>query len=203
MVDGLPAEVLAHAHRLASRVGIDEPSALSHCAEAWALHPDMWHTVARNHCVDQRRHESGCAATPDHRPLSVLDEPDRADWGADDPELHAVEVRCDLAARIGGLCDADLAALARHYWLGMPWHPIDTMRGLRRARRGHIDRPLSPRELEVLALVADGLGNKQIAARLGLSVETIRSHLNRIYPLIGARDRAHATAIALRAGWIT
>ncbi|WP_309112216.1 response regulator transcription factor [Saccharothrix sp.] len=57
-------------------------------------------------------------------------------------------------------------------------------------------RPLSRRELEVLRLIAEGRTAVQIAARLAISAETVRSHVTHILRKLGARDRAHAVAKA-------
>jgi DNA-binding NarL/FixJ family response regulator len=51
---------------------------------------------------------------------------------------------------------------------------------------------LSPREAEVLGLVADGLPNKLIARRLGISEGTVKAHLTRVYQTIGVTDRTQA-----------
>ena len=59
---------------------------------------------------------------------------------------------------------------------------------------------LSPRELEVLGLLAAGESNSQIARRLGLSTHTVERHVANLYRKIGARGRADATAYALRNG---
>ena len=59
---------------------------------------------------------------------------------------------------------------------------------------------LSPRELEVLRLVAAGESNSQIARRLGLSTHTVERHVANLYRKIGARGRADATGYALRNG---
>jgi DNA-binding NarL/FixJ family response regulator len=58
--------------------------------------------------------------------------------------------------------------------------------------------PLSPREVQVLVGIANGRSNKQIARELQLSVDTVKTHLRRLYSRMGARDRAHAVAIADR-----
>ena len=68
---------------------------------------------------------------------------------------------------------------------------------------GHSGLPsdgLSPREREVLRLVAAGESNSQIARRLGLSTHTVERHAANLYRKIGARGRADATAYALRNG---
>lgn len=66
------------------------------------------------------------------------------------------------------------------------------------ARSSVVTVPLSPRELEVVALLAEGLADKQIAAQLGVSETTVKSHLRQAYEKLGAADRAQAVAIALR-----
>lgn len=57
-------------------------------------------------------------------------------------------------------------------------------------------RPLSSREVEVLALIADGLSKEQAGRQLGISGPTVKSHLSRIYSALGAVNSAHAVAIA-------
>ena len=58
--------------------------------------------------------------------------------------------------------------------------------------------PLTPRETEVLALIAAGRTSSEIARELSLSVRTIGRHITNIYMKIGARTRADATAYAIR-----
>ncbi len=59
---------------------------------------------------------------------------------------------------------------------------------------------LTPREVEVLACVAEGLGNKDIAERLGTASGTVKMHVQNILSKLGASDRTHAVAIAYRRG---
>lgn len=61
---------------------------------------------------------------------------------------------------------------------------------------------LTPREREVLALVAEGLSNKGIAARLGISEHTAKFHVNAILGKVGAETRAEAIVLAARRGWL-
>ena len=67
------------------------------------------------------------------------------------------------------------------------------------ARPGASDER-SPREREVLRLIAAGESNGQIAARLGISINTVERHVSNIYRKIEARGRADATAWAIRNG---
>ena len=62
--------------------------------------------------------------------------------------------------------------------------------------------PLTNREREILALLADGLGNKQIAARLGVSPNTVKTHLELLFDKIGVRSRAQAVAVGVRRGML-
>lgn len=59
---------------------------------------------------------------------------------------------------------------------------------------------LTNREREILALLADGLGNKQIAARLGISTNTVKTHLELLFEKIGVSSRAEAVAAGVRRG---
>jgi len=59
---------------------------------------------------------------------------------------------------------------------------------------------LTPREVEVLQLIAEGLTNTEIAERLVVSNATVKSHVNHIFAKIGARDRAQAVVYAYARG---
>jgi two-component system response regulator DesR len=61
---------------------------------------------------------------------------------------------------------------------------------------------LTRRQREVLQLLADGIATDGVAKRLGLSAETIRTHMKASIRRLNASDRAHAVAIALRSGVI-
>lgn len=62
---------------------------------------------------------------------------------------------------------------------------------------------LSERELEVLKLAARGLGNKEIAADLHLSMRTVQSHLANIFARLGVGSRTEAVLMALKKGWLS
>ena len=61
---------------------------------------------------------------------------------------------------------------------------------------------LTPREQEVLQLLAQGLSNKLIAARLGISDHTVKFHVNAILGKLGAQSRTEAIAQAARMGLV-
>ena len=58
--------------------------------------------------------------------------------------------------------------------------------------------PLTPREIQIVELVADGLSNRGIADRLGVSDETVKFHLGSIFGKLGASNRTDAVRRALR-----
>lgn len=64
------------------------------------------------------------------------------------------------------------------------------------------DDTLSMRELQVLNHVAGGFSNKRIATHMGISVETVKTHMKSILAKINARDRTEAVVIAMRRGII-
>jgi len=59
---------------------------------------------------------------------------------------------------------------------------------------------LTEREQQVLAMIADGLGNKEIAARLGISTHTVKFHISSILGKLGAGSRTEAVSIGVRTG---
>lgn len=87
---------------------------------------------------------------------------------------------------------------------------VDVVVIAREGREGDARRPttdhlhdspaLTTREREVLALLADGLGNKQIAARLAISPNTVKTHLELLFDKLGVSSRAEAVAAGVRRG---
>jgi DNA-binding NarL/FixJ family response regulator len=81
-------------------------------------------------------------------------------------------------------------------------------RGVERASRSYLDdsreafSPLSPREMEILQFVTRGLSNKEIAASLGISHQTVKNHMTAILHKLNVEDRTQAAVYALRHGWV-
>ena len=100
----------------------------------------------------------------------------------------------DAASPFVGDADESVAAIER--FLGVADGSERAAPAL--GRSGAIEE-LTPREAEVLGLLARGLANKEIAQQLGLSVHTVERHLTNLYPKIGSRTEA--TAFALTHGY--
>lgn len=67
---------------------------------------------------------------------------------------------------------------------------------------GGLAEPLTPRESEVLQMLASGLGNKEIAAKLAISEHTVKFHVASILGKLGAATRTEAVSIAIRRGFV-
>jgi DNA-binding NarL/FixJ family response regulator len=64
------------------------------------------------------------------------------------------------------------------------------------------DSPLTPRELDVLRLIADGIGNVEIAERLHIGLGTVKGHIRDILEKLSAADRTQAAVNAMRRGYL-
>ena len=63
--------------------------------------------------------------------------------------------------------------------------------------------PLTNRQMEILQLIIEGLSNKQIAMRLGISQQTVKNHVTSILAKLNRSDRTQAAIYALRHGWVS
>lgn len=71
---------------------------------------------------------------------------------------------------------------------------------LREGRRPELREPFTHREHDVIRLVGVGLSNKEIARRLGVSVTTVRTHLNKVYDKLGTASRVELALFAAQTG---
>jgi DNA-binding NarL/FixJ family response regulator len=120
--------------------------------------------------------------------------------GIDDPDLLLTAMSCGArgfamkAGRPEELRRAVLAVARGETYLD------PRMRSLVAGSSAGSPPRLSPREREVLGLLAGGMTGEQAAADLSLSAETVRTHVRNAMEKLGARTRAHAIALAMREG---
>jgi DNA-binding NarL/FixJ family response regulator len=103
-------------------------------------------------------------------------------------------LRAAIAAVAGGLAVMPPSVARRRLPAGI---------GASGGDEGPLDEALTEREREVLELVAQGLPNKQIARRLGISDHTVKFHLSTIYGKLGVSSRTEAIGRGVRRGLIT
>lgn len=106
---------------------------------------------------------------------------------------------------------AQAYALGAHAWVSMSVHAGELVRSIELAAAGepvgeHADRMgtpagLSTREVEVLALITQGLSNKEIAEKLVVSVNTLKSHIRQAYRKIDVTTRSQAVSWAITHGF--
>ena len=73
---------------------------------------------------------------------------------------------------------------------------------LQERTRAEVTRNLTPRERDVLKLIASGMTNQEIGAELFLGIQTIKTHVTSILTKIGARDRTQAIITAYESGFL-
>jgi DNA-binding NarL/FixJ family response regulator len=116
--------------------------------------------------------------------------------GAALPIVFVSGERTEAYDRIGGLL------LGADDYLVKPFDPGELVARLdgivRRANPVAARRELTRRELEILRLLADGLGQIEISVRLEITSKTVATHIERILGKLGVRSRAQAVALAYR-----
>jgi len=119
-----------------------------------------------------------------------------------DPALHARLV--DEAARAGWTVVADEgdADVVVRGSAAAATGPRANPGARAEAENAALVESLTPRELDVLGLLADGAGNRAIAERLGISDHTVKFHLSAIFGKLGVSTRTAAVRRAMRLGWI-
>jgi DNA-binding NarL/FixJ family response regulator len=105
----------------------------------------------------------------------------------------------DIAGEFATADEARQSGLAADALL-MALEPESVSR--RRAAPEVVEEPLTPREVQVLELLAEGLANKAIADRLGISDQTVKFHVAAILGKLGVANRTEAVRVAVRRGLI-
>lgn len=121
--------------------------------------------------------------TPPEQPVLRLAEPGE-DGAALPPNLSPAQLDAALRAVAAGL-RVSLPAAPSGFAEAEPARPL-----------------LTPRELEILACLGEGMSNKAVARRLGISAHTVKFHLEAVFTKLGATSRAEAVAKGLRRGLI-
>lgn len=85
---------------------------------------------------------------------------------------------------------------------GLVWMPPEVQSLVRGTASADCSERVSPREQEIVRLVALGLRNGEIASRLGITEATVKTHLNKVFQKLGVRDRVELTRLAIRTGLV-
>jgi DNA-binding NarL/FixJ family response regulator len=102
-----------------------------------------------------------------------------------------------VVGEAASMADARAAGHTADAWLLAPQRPQPSDEG------AVVVESLTPREFEVLELLADGLPNRQIALRLGMSPETVKFHVAQISGKLGVSNRTEAVRVAIRRGLLS
>lgn len=131
--------------------------------------------------------------------------------------LHAfragAKAYCSKDVHAGNLVDVVKHVARGYFVVGDQVYDEDGLeqwlsKGVETIRRPHLEgdveafTPLSPREMEILQYVTRGMSNKEIAARLGISHQTVKNHMTSILHKLDVEDRTQAAVYALRHGWV-
>lgn len=132
----------------------------------------------------------------------LIDDPD-SDWILDPLPADATailprnampaEIVVSIEAVAAGLCVLSPDILARL---------LTGRKPSRQLASGKPFEALTLREIEVLAMLADGLGNKEIARQLDISDNTVKFHLSSIFSKLGATNRTEAVMLGMRYGFL-
>ncbi len=118
----------------------------------------------------------------------------------DPPADLAVSIRVaepELAARLAALLEQTPGLR-----IAEPGQPGDLVLSVPDISDGGFEQPLTPRERDVIALLAEGLSNKEIGCRLGISSDTAKFHVGHVIDKLDATGRTDAVAHAARRGII-
>lgn len=116
--------------------------------------------------------------------------------------VGSAEDRAKLRDRLGDLnIVGEFPSLAAARVAGLD---VDAIISAPRSERDEdVDEPLTPREIEVVELLAEGLSNKAIAARLHISDQTVKFHVSSICGKLAAANRTDAVRRAIRKGLVS
>lgn len=131
--------------------------------------------------------------TNDRRVVTTLEALPVRGWAVVLEDATREELRAAITAADAGMGAMPVEWLAR---------ATPRNRALEWDGEGVADERLTVREQEVLEWLSQGLSNRRIAERLGISEHTVKFHINAIYGKLGASTRTEAVNHALRRGWL-
>jgi len=117
-------------------------------------------------------------------------------------EVSSASLISAIRAVAGGVIWLDPAVGKRVLRASVANAPRAVLHSEPRAGRHEVSTPLSQRELDVLTLVVEGNSNQEIADRLVLSVETVKTHMRHIMEKLSVSDRTQAAVKAMREGLV-
>jgi DNA-binding NarL/FixJ family response regulator len=197
---GLEA-LLAHGNALAVTASV--PAGLDLARQIAERHPDVVLLELEQHAVDPLATLRALTSRVPEMAIVVLAGDARAGWAVEALRagVRAVLPREATEGEIIAAIDAAAAGL-----VVLPAEAVDALLPLTRAASRSPaagDREqLTTREIEILNLLAEGLGNKAIAPRLGISEHTVKFHLASIFAKLGVSTRTEAVAVGARLGLI-
>ena len=116
---------------------------------------------------------------------------------ADDLVVSIRIAEPELAARLAALLERTPGLR-----IAKPDEPGDLVLSVPEISDGGFEQPLTPRERDVIALLAEGLSNKEIGGQLGISADPAKFHVGRVIDKLDATGRTDAVAHAARRGII-
>jgi len=130
-------------------------------------------------------------------------------------DIQSVRSMLNSSSQVWGVLSSDttedelvaaVRAVGEGLWVGAPALVGDLLRNTGRRESSSDDSPIEPltaREMEVIQLMAQGLANKQIALKLGISEHTVKFHLSSLYAKLGISSRTEAVKRGIELGLIS
>lgn len=179
------------------------PSTEALAQQVAAIHPDVVLLDLQPHDDDPTPALMALREGPSAPAVVVLGDDPHGAWVSEALRAgaRAVLPRESSAEEIVGAVEAAAAGL-------VALHPdvaeimLSLLPAAARALPAPAKQPLTPREIEVLSMLAEGLGNKTIARRLGISEHTVKFHVGSILTKLNAVSRTEAVTLGARQGLI-
>jgi two-component system, NarL family, response regulator YdfI len=141
--------------------------------------------------------------TAHEEPIPLGDLPPVVALGDGSPEWASEAVRSGIRAALPrDATEVEILAAIEAAAAGLVVVPLSAVDSVVRPAAPVTSQPLTAREIEVLRMIAEGLPNKTVGWRLGISEHTVKFHVTSIFSKLGASSRTEAVTIGLRHGLI-